>query len=103
MTGSEKLDHILTIVGALVPLLSAVASLVNHVIRAKQAAGESVSPLLSGTGSVLNLASVNLDKAVQLGKLAKSGGVLPSNDPSKPADPAAKPADPAAPAEPPKP
>lgn len=91
MTGSEKLDHILTIVGALVPLLSAVASLVNHVIRSKQAAGEPVSALLSGTGSVLNLASVNLDKAVQLGKMAKSGGVLPA-EASKPA--AAQPAEP---------
>lgn len=91
MTGSEKLDHILTIVGAFVPLLSAVASLINHIIRSKQAAGEPVSPLLSGTGSVLNLASVNLDKAVQLGKMAKAGGALPAEAPKpaedKPAEP----------------
>lgn len=105
MTGSEKFDHILTIVGALVPLLSAVSSLLNHVIRSRQAAGQAVSPVLAGTGSVLNLAAVNLDKAVQLGKMAKNGGLLAAaaevaKEADKAADPA-KPADPA-PAEPPK-
>ena len=36
------LDHVLTILGAVVPLLSALASLVNHVVRARQADGQPV-------------------------------------------------------------
>lgn len=67
-----KLEHVLAILGALVPLASAVASLLNHMVRAKRERGEDVSPLLLHAGSVLNVASVNLDKAVQLGKLARS-------------------------------
>lgn len=89
MTGSEKLDHILAIVGALVPLLSAVSSLVNHVIRSQQAAGQTVSPVLSGAGTILNLGAVNLDKAVQLAKMMKAGQPLPAE--TKPADPPAEP------------
>ena len=90
MTGSEKIDHILVIVGALVPLLSAVSSLINHIIRSQQAAGQAVSPVLSGAGTILNLGAVNLDKAVQLAKMMKSGQPLPA-EADKPAE---KPADP---------
>lgn len=75
MTGSERLDYILAIVGALVPLMSAVSSLVNHVIRAKSDAGEKVSPMLSGAGTVLNFASINIDKAIQLANMARGKAV----------------------------
>jgi hypothetical protein len=40
------MEHILAFVGALVPLMSALASLINHVVREKTAAGEKVSPVL---------------------------------------------------------
>lgn len=54
--------------GGVVAVLSALASLINHIIRQKQANGQEVSKLLLGAGAVLNTGAVNLDKAVQLGK-----------------------------------
>lgn len=68
------LDHILTILGAVVPLLSALASLVNHVVRARQAEGQAVPPALAVTGAVLNAGAVNVDKAIQLAKLVRGTG-----------------------------
>lgn len=71
MTTEQKVEHVLAFLGALVPLMSAIASWINHHVRTQQAAGESVSPLLLQTGAALNVGAVNLDKAVQLAKLAK--------------------------------
>lgn len=64
MSIETTLDHM----GSIVAVLSALASLLNHVIRKKQGAGEEVSKLLLGAGALLNTGAVNLDKAVQLGK-----------------------------------
>jgi hypothetical protein len=66
----EKVQSILAILGALVPVLSALASLLNHVVRERQAAGEPVSKTLLSAGAVLNVGAVNLDKALQLAKAA---------------------------------
>lgn len=71
MTSDQKIEHILAIVGALVPILSAAASFVNHLIRQKTDAGEQVSPTLLNTGALLNVTSINVDKAVQLAKMAR--------------------------------
>ncbi len=71
MTPAEKMEHILAFVGALVPLMSALASLINHVVREKTEAGEKVSPVLLKGGALLNVGAINLDKAVQLAALAK--------------------------------
>ncbi len=71
MTPAEKMEHILAFVGALVPLMSALASLINHVVREKTEAGEKVSPALLKGGALLNVGAINLDKAVQLAALAK--------------------------------
>lgn len=71
MTPEQKLEHALAFVGALVPLMSALASLINHVVREKQAKGEDVSPVLLQGGALLNVGAINLDKAVQLANLAK--------------------------------
>lgn len=71
MTPEQKLEHVLAFVGALVPLMSALASLINHVVREKQARGEAVSPVLLQGGALLNVGAINLDKAVQLANLAK--------------------------------
>lgn len=71
MTPEQKLEHALAFVGALVPLMSALASLINHIVREKQAKGEDVSPVLLQGGALLNVGAINLDKAVQLANLAK--------------------------------
>ena len=71
MTPAEKMEHVLAFVGALVPLMSALASLINHVVREKTEAGEKVSPVLLQSGALLNVGAINLDKAVQLAALAK--------------------------------
>lgn len=70
MEASDRIDSLLAVLGALVPLCSALASLLNHVVRLKSANGEQPSKLLLGAGSLLNVASVNLDKGVQLAKMA---------------------------------
>lgn len=75
MTSDQKIEHILAIVGALVPVLSAVASFVNHLIRMKTDAGQQVSPFMLHAGAFLNVASVNVDKAVQLSKMARGHDV----------------------------
>lgn len=74
MTWTERFDGILMFLGALVPLMSALASLINHKVRVAQAAGEDVSSLVLRTGAALNVGALNLDKAVQLAKLAKEQG-----------------------------
>lgn len=82
------LEHVLSIVGALVPVFSALSSFVNHLVRTKQAAGESVSPMLMSAGAVLNLASVNVDKAVQMAKAVKAPAAAPAAAAPAPAAPA---------------
>ena len=77
-------DHVLQILGGLIPVLSALASFVNHVIRSRQAEGASVPPMLAGAGSVLNVGAINLDKAIQLARLLKEVKAE-----EKPADPPA--------------
>lgn len=71
MTPEQRFEHILAILGALVPLMSALASLINHIVREKTAAGEKVSPVLLHGGALLNVGAINLDKAVQLAAMAK--------------------------------
>lgn len=66
------LSNVLEIAGAVVPLLSALASLVNHIVRATQAAGNQPPAALLATGAVLNVGAVNVDKALQLVKLIRN-------------------------------
>lgn len=65
------IDEVLKIAGAIVPLLSALASLVNHLVRNAQAKGEQPSAALLTTGAVLNAGAVNVDKAAQLVRLLR--------------------------------
>lgn len=71
MTTEQKIEHVLAFLGALVPVMSALASLINHIVREKTAAGEKVSPVLLRSGALMNVGAVNLDKAVQLAQMAK--------------------------------
>lgn len=70
--------NILELVGLLVPLFSTVASVFNGKVRAKQAAGEMISPLAAKAGAVLNVGAMNIDKAIQLMQVVKS--VLPKEE-----------------------
>ena len=70
VTGNATIDHVLVIVGALVPLLSALAGFLNARVRARSAAGEAVSPNVLRAIALLNVGAVNLDKASQLVALA---------------------------------
>lgn len=83
MTGDDRVDHILAILGALVPLCSALSSWINHVVRTKNAQGADVAPWLLNTGSMLNIASVNLDKALELRKMAVGVPFRPALEPTK--------------------
>jgi hypothetical protein len=80
MTWSEKLDKLLMILGAAVPLMSALASYINHLVREREAAGEVVSPALLKTGALLNVGAINMDKAVQLAKKAKASAKDAANE-----------------------
>jgi hypothetical protein len=66
MWDDSKIEHYLAIAGVAVSVLSGLASLVNHLIREKQVANEPVSGGLLRLGALLNLLSVNLDKALVL-------------------------------------
>lgn len=94
ITGDSTFDHVLAIIGALVPLLSALASFVNWKVRQVTAEGKQPSAALLTTGSVLNFASVNVDKAVQFAQMVRGKPVPHTGQPT--------PAAPPAPAEPPK-
>mgnify|MGYP006269921497 CR=1 FL=1 len=66
MFDESKTEHYLAIAGVAVSVLSGFASLVNHLIREKQIAKEPVSRGMLRLGALLNLLSVNLDKALVL-------------------------------------
>lgn len=77
LTGSTTFDHVLTIIGALVPLFSALASFFNHKVRVSTAAPDVEDPSTKflKAAAVLNVLAVNLDKASQLVKLARGQAV----------------------------
>lgn len=70
ITGNPKIDAVLHSMTLLVTVCSALASLVNHLVRVQTDNGKKPSGILLGAGSVLNVASVNLDKGVQFAKMA---------------------------------
>lgn len=103
VTGNSTFDHVLAIVGALVPLLSALASFVNWKVRQATAEGKEPSKALLAAGSVLNVASVNLDKGVQFAQMVRGVPVSHTQPVVAPAPVPAAPAAPVeAPVEPPK-
>ena len=73
MSMNEKVEAVLAFLGALVPLMSALASLINWKVRTAQAEGREVPALALKAGAALNVGAMNIDKAVQLAKMAKAG------------------------------
>jgi hypothetical protein len=71
VTGNVHIDHWLALVGALVPLMSALAGFLNNKVRISQATGVEADAKLLRAAQLVNLLAVNLDKAKQLGALAK--------------------------------
>jgi len=65
------LEHALAIVGAIVPVASAIASALNQHVRDAQAKGETVPSWLLHIVAVVNAAALNGDKVVQLVKLVR--------------------------------
>lgn len=63
---------VLSLASAVIPAASAVSSAVNHTIREKTAAEQPLPKWFIGVASVLNVLSVNLDKALQLLKMFKA-------------------------------
>jgi hypothetical protein len=66
-----SLEHALAIVGAIVPVASAIASAFNQHIRDAQAKGEAVPSWLVHVVALVNVAALNGDKVVQLVKLVR--------------------------------
>lgn len=77
-----NIEHILAIIGALVPLASALSSWINATIRERSSSGETVSAGLLRAGQLLNFAAVNLDKVGQFGRAVKSGQLVQTELPA---------------------
>lgn len=75
VTGNPRIDHWLALIGALVPLMSILSSHLNNKVRQSQVSGAEVSPAMLQAASIVNLLAINLDKAKQLGALAKGKSV----------------------------
>lgn len=84
-----NVEHVLAIVGAVVPLVSALASILNNIVRMKQLEGKEVPKAMLTAGVVLNTVAVNLDKASVLAKAVRgkplvSGSAAVSKAPEAP-------------------
>ena len=76
------MDEFLKLVGAIMPIVSAVASLINHIVRQDAVEGKEPNKALIATGAVLNVGAVNVDKAMQLAKMI--GATAPKTEAEKP-------------------
>ena len=64
-------EHITSIIGIIVPILSAIASALNANVRKAQAEEKPVSPTLAKVNAVVNAGALNIDKAKQMLDLVK--------------------------------
>lgn len=80
----NQIDTLLSIAGALVPLFSALASFINHMVRVQSSSGQQPSTVLLATGALLNMGAVNIDKGVQLAKMAMGKAVPETAAPAAP-------------------
>ena len=69
------LDRIVTLAGLAVPAASAIASAVNHVVRARMDAQppKHVPTWLAATSAALNAFALNADKSIQMFKVMRGG------------------------------
>jgi hypothetical protein len=65
-------EHITSLIGIIVPILSAVASALNADVRKKQAESIPVPPALAKVSAIVNVGALNVDKAKQMVDLVKS-------------------------------
>jgi hypothetical protein len=65
-------EHITSIIGIIVPILSAIASALNANVRKAQAEEKPVSPTLAKVNAVVNAGALNIDKAKQMLDLVKN-------------------------------
>ena len=65
-------EHITSLIGIIVPILSAVASALNADVRKKQAESIPVPPALAKVSAIVNAGALNVDKAKQMVDLVKS-------------------------------
>ncbi len=65
-------EAVLAIIGALVPLASAIASALNHDVRQKQAEGVEVAAGVLKASAVVNAVALNIDKVRQVAALLKA-------------------------------
>jgi|GEM_PF-2655481 len=75
VTGNATLDHWMTIIGMVVTVSSAAATVLNAKIRATLDEGEEVPSLFLYAGLLVNTLAVNVDKAAQMQRLLKGGTV----------------------------
>ena len=68
-----SLEHALAVVGAIVPVASAIASALNQHVRDAQTKGETVPSWMLHVVALVNAAALNGDKVVQLVKLVRGG------------------------------
>lgn len=76
-------DSVLSLAGALVPLFSALASFLNHVVRTQTNNGQTPNAVVLGIGGVLNAGALNIDKSVQLIQMARSLGAKADEAPAE--------------------
>jgi hypothetical protein len=65
-------EHITSIIGVIVPVLSAIASALNADVRKKQADSVPVPPALAKVSAIVNAGALNVDKAKQMLTLVKA-------------------------------
>jgi len=68
-----SLDVLISLAGIVVPVASAVASMLNQHVRDAQANGKAVPSWLLHVVALVNAAALNGDKVVQLVKLVRCG------------------------------
>ena len=68
-----SLEHALAVVGAIVPVASAIASALNQHVRDAQTKGKTVPSWMLHVVALVNAAALNGDKVVQLVKLVRGG------------------------------
>ena len=71
VTGNPTLDHWLAVIGLVMSVASAVASVINAKVRSALDEGHEIPSLFLYTALAANYLAVNVDKAAQLHKMLR--------------------------------